>query len=234
MLTSVLEHDHNKEIIMSAKTTPVTPELDDYLHSKFSAEDEILRKVLQNGISKGLPNIHISGNQALFMQFILKAIGAKYVLEIGSLAGYSAIAMAKALPDDGKLIAVEINPDYAEVIKENAEMAGVSHKIEVVCQDGRQFVENCKFEHELDFVFVDADKPGYYLYLQKLTPFIRKGGIFAADNAFAFGYILDSAPERDPNEIKSIKSFNEKFLADENYFVTLVPIGDGLIMGLKL
>ncbi len=218
---------------MSAKTTVVTEELDRYLHTQFTAEDEIMQKVLENAERKGLPKIHISGNQARFMQFLLKAMNARYVLEIGSLAGYSAISMARALPEDGKLIAVELNPEYAEIIKENAQIAGVADKIEVICDDGRHFVENCKFDYELDFVFVDADKPGYYLYLNKLTPFIRKGGIFAADNAFAFGYVLDSAPERDPNEVKSIKNFNEKFLANENYFVTLVPIGDGLIMGIK-
>jgi len=219
---------------MSAKTTVVTPELDEYLHTKFSSEDEIMRKVLENADKKGLPRIHISGNQARFMQLLLKAMGARFVLEIGSLAGYSAISMARALPEDGKVIAVELNPEYAEIIKENAKIAGVENKIEVVCDDGRNFIENFKFDRQLDFVFVDADKPGYYLYLKKLTPYIRKGGIFAADNAFAFGYVLDSAPERDPNEVKSIKSFNEMFLADENYFVTLVPIGDGLIMGYKL
>lgn len=219
---------------MSAKTTVVTPELDEYLHTKFSSEDEIMRKVLENADKKGLPRIHISGNQARFMQFLLKAMGARFVLEIGSLAGYSAISMARALPNDGKVIAVEMNPEYVGIIKENAKIAGVENKIEVICDDGRNFVENFKFDHQLDFVFVDADKPGYYLYLKKLTPHIRKGGIFAADNAFAFGYVLDSAPERDPNEVKSIKSFNEMFLADENYFVTLVPIGDGLIMGYKL
>jgi len=219
---------------MSAKTTVITPELDEYLHTKFTSEDEIMKKILDNAEQKGLPKIHISGNQARFMQLLLKAMDARFVLEIGSLAGYSAISMARALPDNGKVIAVELNPEYVEMIKENAKIAGVAHKIEVICDDGRNFVENCKFDHQLDFVFVDADKPGYYLYLKKLTPHIRKGGIFAADNAFAFGYILDSAPERDPNEVKSIKLFNEIFLSDENYFVTLVPIGDGLILGYKL
>lgn len=219
---------------MSLKTTLVTEAIDNYLQSKFSAEDEALARVLKTAEVKGMPSIHISGHQAKFLQFILKSINAKNVLEIGSLAGYSAISMASALPEDGKLIAVELNPDYADLIRKNAEQAGLSHKIEVVCDNARSYVEKAKFEQQLDFVFVDADKPGYYHYLKSLTPHIRRGGIFAADNAFAFGYLLDTAPERDPEDIKSIKSFNEAFLADENFFVTLVPIGDGLIMGYRL
>ena len=114
---------------MSAKTTVITPELDEYLHTKFTSEDEIMKKILDNAEQKGLPKIHISGNQARFMQLLLKAMDARFVLEIGSLAGYSAISMARALPDNGKVIAVELNPEYVEIIKENAKIAGVAHKI---------------------------------------------------------------------------------------------------------
>lgn len=218
---------------MSAKTTVVTDELNDYLQSKFSVDIPFLDRINRAAEVKGMPAISISGHQAKYLQFLLKSINAKYVLEIGSLAGYSAIAMASALPEDGKLMAVELNPDYADFIRKNAEEAGLSHKIEVVNQNARTFVENFESEHKLDFVFVDADKPSYHHYLKQLTKHIKKGGIFAADNAFAFGFLLSASPERDPEDIKSIKSFNEAFLADPNYFVTLVPVGDGMIMGLK-
>lgn len=219
---------------MSLRTTIVTEPLDAYLQSNFSVKDEALSRVLKTAEAKGMPSIHISGHQAKFMQFLLQSIGAKNVLEIGSLAGYSALSMASVLPPDGKLTAVELNPDYADLIRKNAEQANLSDKINVICDNGRNYVKSAKFEEKLDFVFVDADKPGYYYYLESLTPHIRKGGIFAADNAFAFGYLLDAAPERNPEEIRSVKSFNDAFLSNENYFVTLVPIGDGLILGYKL
>ncbi len=218
---------------MSSKTTVVTDEINEYLQDKFGAPEEILDAINKIASVKGMPTIHISKHQAKYMQFMLKSINAKYVLEIGSLAGYSAIAMASALPEGGKLIAVELNPDYADLIRKNAEKAGVADKIEVVCQDARQFVENFKAEHPLDFIFIDADKQSYYHYLTALTPHLRSGGIFAADNAFAFGFLLEASPERDPEEIKSVKSFNEAFASSDEYFVTLAPVGDGLIMGLK-
>ncbi len=219
---------------MSLKTTVVTEELDNYLQEKFSPCDDTLNRISKIAEVKGMPQIHISGHEAKYLQFLIKSIDAKNVLEIGSLAGYSAISMAAALPEDGKLLTVELEKDYADLVKKNAEEAGLSHKIEVINSDARNFVDNYYSTEKLDFVFVDADKPGYYHYLKALTPHIRKGGIFAADNAFAFGFVLSSAPERNPDDVKSIKSFNEKFLADPNYFVTLVPIGDGLIIGLKI
>jgi len=219
---------------MSLKTTVVTEELDNYLQDKFSPSDNLIQKISRIAEIKGMPHIHISGHQAKYLQFLIKSINAKNILEIGSLAGYSAISMASVLPDCGKLITVELEKDYAELVNKNAEEAGLSDKIEVINSDARNFVNNFNPTEKLDFVFVDADKPGYYHYLTALTPHIRKGGIFAADNAFAFGFVLQSAPERNPEDVKSIKSFNEKFISDPNYFVTLVPIGDGLIIGLKI
>lgn len=219
---------------MSAKTTVVTDELNEYLQNNFAIENDFLERINRAADVKGMPAIHISGHQAKYLQFLLNSINAKNVLEIGSLAGYSAIAMASALPEGGKLTAVELNPDYADFIRKNAEEAGLSNKIEVVCEDARKFVDKFNPSEKLDFVFVDADKPGYYHYLKALTPHIRKGGIFAADNAFAFGFLLSAAPERDPEDIRSIKSFNAAFANDDNYLVTLVPVGDGMIMGLKI
>lgn len=218
---------------MSLKTTVITDKIDSYLQEKFAPQSEFLPRITRTAEVKGMPSIQISAHEAKFLQLLLKSINAKYVLEIGSLAGYSAIAMAEVLPDDGKLIAVELNPDYADLIRKNAEMAGLSHKIEVVNQDARVYVSEMKPEFKFDFVFADADKPGYYHYLKAVTPHIRKGGIFAADNALAFGYLLDAAPERNPEDVSSVKSFNEVFLTDPNYFVNLIPIGDGVILGIK-
>lgn len=219
---------------MSIRPTKVTDEIYDYMDEHFSSENDFLKNINLAAKVKGMPEIQISGMQARFLQFMLKSINAKYVLEIGALGGYSAVSMAMALPEGSKLITVEKNPDWADFVRKNVHEAGLDHIVEVVTADGRDFLKNFKPDYELDFVFVDADKPGYYHYLQSATPLIRKGGIFAADNAFAFGFLLSTAPERDPEDIKSVKSFNNAFAAHKDYLVTLVPVGDGIIMGTKI
>ncbi len=218
---------------MSSKPTVVTDELNNYLEENFSSEDVFLKKLNKAAKAKGMPDIRISGNQGKFLQFMLKSINAQNVLEIGALAGYSAITMGRALPDNGKLITVEKEKDYADFVKIMVDEAGLTNKITVINDDGRKFVENFNPDYKLDFVFVDADKPGYFHYLTHLAKHIRKGGIFAADNAFAFGFLLDTAPERDPEDIRSIKSFNNAFNQHPDFEVAFVPIGDGLIMGIK-
>lgn len=218
---------------MSFRPTPITEQLNEYLEDKFSACDDFLVNLNERAAVKGMPAISISGSQGKFLQIYLKSINAKHVLEIGGLAGFSAIIMARALPADGKLICVERSPEYADFIRFNVKSAGLENKVEVICTDGREFVKTFKPEFPLDFVFVDADKPGYFRYLTALTPHIRKGGIFAADNAFAFGFLLDAKPERDPNDVRSIVAFNEAFRTMPEYDVCMVPIGDGIIMGVK-
>ncbi|MFP4370584.1 MAG: O-methyltransferase [Candidatus Kapaibacterium sp.] len=218
---------------MSFKPTPVSEELFEYLLKNFSAEDDFLTQLRKDAKASGMPEITISPVQGAFMQFMLKMLGAGYVLEIGTLGGYSAIIMARAMNDSGHLITVELNPVHAEFAKEKIKEAGLDHIIEVVNKSGLDFVNSYKPDKPLDFVFVDADKPSYYTYLQQLTPYIRQGGIFAADNAFAFGFLLDAAPERNPDDVKSIISFNTKFREDERYFTHLLSVGDGLILGLK-
>ncbi|MGE5480142.1 MAG: O-methyltransferase [Chloroflexota bacterium] len=220
---------------MSYSITPVQGALAEYVLENFSCEDALLKELTARSLEAKMPQINISPEQGLFLQFYLKSINAKRVVEIGTLGGYSAIIMARALPEDGKLTTVEMEPRHADFAREMVELAGLGDRIDVVTQDGRQFVENYSGgENSLDFVFVDADKPSYAKYLDKLTPAIRKGGAFAADNAFAFGFVADSAPERDPREIKSIKSFNAYFKSRKEFFTSIVGVGDGIIIGLKL
>lgn len=218
---------------MSDKTTPITNELENYLKSNFSADDEFLNQLKLDAKNHDMPDIYISSVQAKFMQFLLKLMNAKYILEIGTLGGYSAITMARALPEDGKVITIELFEKHADFAKKKIKEAGLDNKIEVINQRGMEFLNSFRPTFELDFVFVDADKDKYWRYLELTTPLIRKGGVFAADNAFAFGFLLDTAPERSPEDVKSIKSFNEHFKNHEAYETTLVPIGDGLIMGIK-
>lgn len=219
---------------MSSRPTEITSDIYNYLLNNFSAEDEFLANLKKEASSQGIPEICISPEQGRFLQFYLKSINAKNVLEIGSLAGYSAIVMARALPEDGKLIAVEINPRNADFIRNQAEKAGLSNIIEVVNQDAQDFVKEFKPDYELDFVFIDADKRAYHKYFDYTAPLLRKGGVICADNALAFGMIAQENPESEPKNVNALKRYNEKVVKDNNFFTTLVTMGDGMAMSIKL
>lgn len=219
---------------MSSRPTEITQDIYNYLVENFSAEDEFLLNLKKEATEAGIPEICISPEQGNFLQFYLKSINAKNVLEIGSLAGYSAIVMARALPEDGKLIAVELNPKNAEFIEKQVEKAGLSHIIEVVNQDAQKFVKEFKPDYELDFVFIDADKRAYHKYFEHTAPLLRKGGVICADNALAFGMIAQNDPESEPKNVNALKRYNKMVRENKDFFSTLVTMGDGMAMSVKL
>ena len=194
---------------MSARPTLISDEIYSYLTKNFSSEDDFLKELNIEAAKENIPQIHISAEQGKFIQFILKAINAKYVLEIGALAGYSAITMARALPDDGKLYTIEIFKKNADFIEKKIKEAGLENKIEVINADAKKFLQSWNPPHELDFVFVDADKKAYSDYLELTAPMIRKGGIFAADNALGFGHIAEENPKSEPGNVKAIQKLNQ-------------------------
>lgn len=219
---------------MSSSPTLINNDIFNYLLDNFSSEDEFLRQLKKDANSENIPEICISPEQGKFLQFFLKAINAKYVLEIGSLAGYSAITMARALPEGGKLYAIEVNEKHADFIERKVEEADLDDKVVVVNSDAKDFLDNWRPDFDLDFVFIDADKRGYVHYMEKCTPLLRKGGVLCADNALAFGYIAGGEPENEKRSVEAIRDFNQKFLANQNYDHCLATLGDGMAMGIKL
>lgn len=219
---------------MTMKATGLRDDLYEYILENFSGEDEFLKNLRDEAAELNIPQISISKEQVKFLQFLIKTIKAKNILEVGTLAGYSGISMARALPEDGKLITLELEPERAEFARRKFSEAGFSEKVEVVQGKALDFLSSFNPDEPIDFVFLDADKNNYYKYVNLLDKFIRVGGIVAADNAFAFGFVMDSAPERNPEDVKSIKSFNSYMVNNKNYFTTIAPVGDGLLMCLKV
>ncbi len=214
------------------KGTPVTDKVYDYILEHFSAEDDFLRTLNEEAQAAGIPAIHIAPDQLAFLQVMLKTMGARYVLEIGSLAGYSTIGMARALPEGGKVVAFELSAENAAFIRRKAEEAGVADKIEVHIGDAKKILAGYAPDHQFDFVFIDADKSGYTTYLEQTVPLLRIGGLIAGDNALAWGQIADEDAEG--NDVRGMQRFNKALVARLELQVTMVPIGDGMAMGVKL
>ncbi|MPM51523.1 putative O-methyltransferase/MSMEI 4947 [bioreactor metagenome] len=220
---------------MRERQTTLTHELLDYLESNFTAEDNFLAELASEAWeNEKIPQINITGYQANFLQFLVKSINAKKLLEIGTLAGYSAISLIRAAGEDAKLITIEKEAKHCEFAKNKIKQVGLDNQIEVVNANALSYLQTYKPDFLFDFIFIDADKSRYYKYLNVLTPFLRTGGLFVADNAFAFGFLLDAAPEKNPDNFKSLLNYHKHLLSLENYFTTLVPIGDGLLVSIKL
>lgn len=214
------------------KGSPLNDQLVDYMNGLFPAEDRILRSLRSEAVEAGLPSIQISEEQGGFLQVLLRAIGATKVLEIGTLGGYSAIMMARALPASGRLVSLEIDPAHAAFARRQIERAGLGDRIEIRLGPALEQLDTGIDDGPFDFVFIDADKQNYTRYLERVIPMVRAGGIIAGDNALSKGRVVD--PDSDDASVRGIQEFNRAMAADPRIQSCIVPIGDGLCLGVVL
>ncbi len=201
-----------------------------YIAERTVREDDFLKVLKDKARAAGIPAIWISAEQASFMQILLKLVRAREVVEVGTLAGYSAIVMARALPAGGRVRTVEIFPKHADFAEEWAARSDVGEKIEVIRGAG-QVVLPTFADNSADAAFLDADKAGYSFYLKECLRIVRPGGLIMADNAFAFGQLLDERPT--DREVPAVKAFNEVMARETRLQSIIVPVGDGLWVGVK-
>lgn len=156
----------------------------DYIASLFAPQDSILSATLTEMERENIPGINVSGTEGKLLQVLALAIGAKRILEVGTLGGYSGIHFARVLPEDGKLITLEIDPHHAEVARHNFEQAGIGHKTEIRLGPASETLGQLAAAGEppFDLIFIDADKGGYVEYLRLSLPLLREGGLMLGDN----------------------------------------------------
>jgi predicted O-methyltransferase YrrM len=208
------------------KGLPITEQLYDYIVETFAPEDDLLKSLPADAEKQGVPLIHISPEQGKFLQVLLRACNAKRVLEVGALFGYSAIWMARALPADGKLTTLELSPLHARVVRDNAQLAGLSDKIEVIEGDARDTLKT--LHGPFDFAFVDAEKMEYIAYYEQVMTLLRPGAIIVADNASAHGDAWNPNAKRN---VPAIRAMNQRMASDPRLTSLLVPISDGMCVG---
>jgi predicted O-methyltransferase YrrM len=216
---------------MATTHTPRTPAFDAYLESTFTAEDDFLRTLMTEAVADGIPAIAIAPEQTSFLQVLIRASGARNILEIGSLAGYSAITMARALPPGGTLTALELVPNYAQFIRRKVEQAGLATVVNVI--EGPALASIAAFDPaaRFDLVFIDADKPNYVNYLHAVLPLMNPGGLIIGDNAMAWGYVQEEHSDYEPENVAGIRAFNHALATHPAIQATLVPLGDGMAIG---
>ncbi len=215
---------------MSVQSTLVTAEHFRYLAERTSQQDAFLTDLRRAAKATGLPEINIAPEQASFLQILLRLHKARDVIEVGTLGGYSAIAMARALPDGGSVRTIEIDAAFAEFARSWVARSDVSDRVEVF--EGRGMDVLPTFETDsADAAFLDADKASYADYLGESLRIVRPGGLVCVDNAFAFGQIFDEHPT-DP-EVEAVKAFNDLMAKVEGLQSIIVPLGDGCWVGVK-
>lgn len=201
--------------------------LSDYVAQLLAPEDSVLEELRHEISRQNLPEIYVSAEVGRMLQVLLAAIGARRVLEIGTLGGYSAIWMARALPADGRLLTLELDPERAAFARAFVARAGLESVIEVRVGDAREALKELVAGDEppFDAAFIDADKESYLEYLDRSLELVRPGGLIIADNAFRGGRVL----EQDPDEAtRAIQAYNERIASHERLASTIIPIRDGV------
>lgn len=192
----------------------VFAEVDRFIGETIVAEDEALRGAVEAAEAAGLPSIQVSPPQGKLMQLLVRLVGARKILEFGTLGGYSAILMARALPSDGRLISLEAKAEYAEVARRSIERAGVGDRVEVRVGPALEALPVLEQEEAEDFdlVFIDADKvhtPDYFAWALDRT---RVGGLIVADNVVRNGALADAG---DADEAAKAQRRLHEMLAEE-------------------
>ena len=215
---------------MSSRTTAVHEGLLAYLAARTVQEDRVLVELRAAAAAAGLPEIWIAPEQGSLLSVLVQLARAERVVEVGTLAGYSAIWLARGLPPGGRLHTIEIEPKCARFAREWLARAGLADRVEVVDGDARAVLPRFAAA-SVDAVFIDADKEGYAVYLEEALRILRPGGLFLADNAFAFGELL--AAEPGDSGVAALRRFNDLVAARPDLHAIIVPLGDGCWVGVK-
>jgi predicted O-methyltransferase YrrM len=197
----------------------------DYIAGLFGAEDELLAALREEADRTGLPPIAISADEGRLLQVLLTSIGARRVLEVGTLGGYSAICMARALPTQGRLLSIEIDSKHAEFARRYVERAQLSERIEIRVGRALDVLPSLDGE-QFDVMFLDADKEPLPTYFDWALRLVRPGGLIIGDNALWAGRVYDDADQDD--RTRGVREFNRRMATDPRVLGIIVPTHDGV------
>ncbi|HQQ76512.1 MAG TPA: O-methyltransferase [Thermoanaerobaculia bacterium] len=203
-----------------------TREILDWLAGVHAPQDAALARAFDAPAAHGMPAIQLGASEAKAVALLLRLAGARKVVEVGTLAGYSALAMARALPDDGHVWTIEFDPKHVRVARENLAAAGLASKVTVLEGAGLDVLPTLEPFGPFDAVFVDADKRNYDGYGRWAARNVRKGGLLIGDNAFLFGRLLE-----DSAEAAAMRRFHEE--ARETFDTVCLPTLDGMLVGVR-
>src|SRR5690242_13353060 len=212
------------------RSIQLTEKLEAYLQAVSLREPDVLRRLREETAPMELAGMQISPEQGQFMALLVRLIGARQYLEIGTFTGYSALAVALALPKDGKVVACDVSKEWTALGQRYWREAGVAEKIELRLAPALETLDAliAAKAAAFDFAFIDADKKNYDGYYERALKLVRRGGIIAIDNVLWNGSVIN--PAKKDADTEAIRALNKKLLKDERIDLSLLPIGDGLTL----
>jgi caffeoyl-CoA O-methyltransferase len=213
------------------KFISITPELHRYAVAHSSFRDGVVPDVERAGEEMGsLAAMQIAGDQAALMTVLVTAIGAREALEVGTFLGYGAIAIARGLPDDGRLVCLELDDGYAGRAREHLAEAGLEDRVEFRIGPALESLREMERGERFDFAFIDADKTEYIDYFEETLPRLRPNGLIMLDNTLRGGTVLEPG---DSEAAKVTAELNDRLAGDERVDVALLGVADGITLARK-
>lgn len=212
----------------------IDPQVIDYILKTGIREPGILERLRRETASHSESRFQIPPEQGQLFQILIRMTGARRVIEIGVFTGYSSLAMALALPPDGRIVACDISDEYTRIARRYWTEAGVGGKIDLRIAPAKGTLDSLIAAGEgssFDFAFIDADKTGYAGYYEQCLKLVRSGGVVALDNMLSRGRVLDEHAA--DSDVEALRKMNEFIHTDERVDAILLPLGDGLTLAVK-
>jgi caffeoyl-CoA O-methyltransferase len=219
---------------VTRRTLPLGDELRDYLLEVSVREPEVLRRLREETARLEEAEMQIGPEQGQLMALLVELLGARRVLEVGTFTGYSALVVALALPEDGRVVTCDVSEQWTAIARRYWDEAGVSHKIDLRLGPALATLDALLAEGQagsFDFAFVDADKENVGAYYERVLALVRQGGLVAVDNVLWGGRVID--PEARDADTEAIRALNAALKLDHRVTLSVVPIGDGLALARK-
>ncbi len=216
---------------MTFKALPLTPALLDYLRSVSLRETDLMRRLRDETAELPHSQMQIAPEQGQFMALLIELMGAHRALEVGVFTGYSSLAVASALPEDGQLIACDISEEWTRIARRYWIEAGVAHKIDLRLAPALQTLDDLLAQgqqNSFDFAFLDADKVSYGDYYERMLGLVRPGGLLLVDNVLWSGDVAD--PTAQDRDTLALRAFNQRLHLDQRISLSLLPLADGVTL----
>lgn len=220
---------------MSSKHTQLSPALADYITAVSLREPPLFRELRDETAKLEWARMQISPEQGQFLELLVLILGARRTIEIGVFTGYSSLVVATALPPDGRIVACDVSEEWTSIARRYWKRAGVANKIDLQLRPALETLDRLLAEGKrgtFDFAFIDADKENYDAYYERCLQLVRIGGVIAIDNVLWHGAVVD--PNMNDADTIAIRELNRKIHADSRVAISLVPMGDGLTLALKV
>lgn len=211
------------------KSFLLSPELHDYVVAHGTPPDAVQQELIEATEALGpLAMMQIAPEQGALLELLVRVTGARRIVEVGTFTGYSALAMARALPADGHLLCCDVSEEWTAIARRHWAAAGVADRIELRLGPALDTLRALPAEEAFDLAFVDADKPSYAAYVDELHPRVRTGGLVLVDNTLWDGKVLD--PSADDTDTVAIRALNDALATDDRWDAVLLPVADGLTL----